>query len=260
MMKRAYNVRLVRLLAVALTVWGSRPGLAAAQQTDAMARLRAALPPPALASIEAAVATAQKAGMPADPLLDKALEGVAKNVAPDRIVLAVQQRLRLLTRARALLPARPAGDLTAVADAMQRGVPDEAVQAIGKGASPSEPVGVALHTLADLLDRGVPVAAAEDVLSAWQRGGADVDELPQLPAAVERLLRQGVLPDQAAAAVAAAIRGGQGLEHGVGPGGMGPPGQLKKQQGTNRPPVPPGLQEPPGRGKTPPKKGGRGNG
>lgn len=184
-----------------------------AQVNGNLARARAVLPPDAMRDLERAVEAARSRGLPTEPLVDKALEGAAKGVPVERILAVVGQLLEELERAHALLAASgtPApADVTAVADAIRRGVPEEAIRSLHSGSAPGEPIALAVHTLADLLDRGVPVDAALDVFSAWRSHGARSETLRELPAAVERLIREGALPAQAAAAVATAVRAGHG--------------------------------------------------
>ena len=121
---------------------------------------------------------------------------------------------------------------------MRRGVPEEAIQTLAEGADPEDPVALAVHTLGDLMDRGVPVDQAVSVLQAWQSRGARPEELRALPSAVDRLMRQGVLPAQAAAAVANAMR--------EGPPGSGEPlnGQAPGIQLEGGPPIGPGADPP----------------
>ncbi len=231
----------------------------AAQDVDdpRMERIRAQLPQDAVERIEARIQDARTEGLPVEPLLDKAVEGIAKRVPPPQIAGAVDRLAGELGRAHALLgngaPPAPT-DVAAVADAMRRGVPDEAIQRIARGGQPDEPIALAIHTMGDLMDRGVPVDQAVAVLEAWRGRGARHEELRELPGAVERLIRQGVLPGQAAAAVANAMRGGP-------PEGPGP-GSVPGLEGG--PPIPPGAGPPSDRGrdrgKKPPDTGPPGGG
>lgn len=233
---------------------------ATAQQTvDArLTRIRAELPAAAVERIESQLQQAVERGLPVEPLLDKAVEGIAKRVAGDRIAGAVTQLTGELGRARDLLgnglpPA--AVDVAAVADALRRGVPEQVVRRIRERAGPEEPVAMVVHTAGDLLDHGVPVDQALAVLDAWRARGGDPAELRELPAAIERLIRQGTLPAQAAAAVTGAMRAGAppGFTGGQPGQGMGGP-----PQGL---PVPPGGDPPggaQGNGKGKPPTGGPG--
>ncbi len=227
-----------------------------AQDVDPrMERIRAQLPQGAVQQIEARIQAARSEGLPVEPLLDKAVEGIAKRVPPPRIAGAVDELARELGRARQLLadgvPPAPT-DVAAVADAIRRGVPEQAIQKVAQGGPSGEPVALAVHTMGDLLDRDVPVDQALAVMEAWRWRGARADELRELPAAVERLIRQGVLPGQAAAAVAGAMRGGP--PDGRGPGTGNGPGMMQGE-----PPIPPGAGPPDDRGHAKGNPGSHGN-
>lgn len=238
-------------LCVLLTVLMAIP--ASAQEADRrLARIRDGLPPAALEQVEASLAEARTQGLPVEPLLDKAVEGLAKNVPGDRVAGAVGVLLREMANARGLLsdgvPPTPT-DVAAVADALRRGVPGAAVRRLSEGRRAGEPVAMAVHTLGDLLDQGVPLDQAFSVIDAWRERGSRPDDLRELPAAIERLIRQGVLPEQAAAAVAGSMRAG-------GPPG-GPPGLQGNRPGVGRggnPPIPPGAGPPTERGRKPQRK------
>ncbi|HEX7052027.1 MAG TPA: hypothetical protein VF188_17595 [Longimicrobiales bacterium] len=239
---------LAALFVTALAAGWSPPlarDAAASQATAGIERARAVLPEAAARALERVLDSARDQGLPTEPLVDKALEGAAKRVPPDRVISVVQELAAQLGRARSLLPdaeATPA-DITAVADALRRGVPEDAVRSLHAAIGDGEPVALAVHTLADLLERGVPVQTAVDVLAAWRGHGARPEELRGLPAAVERLIREGVLPDQAAAAVASAVRAGNGLGKAWPPDAV-PPGAARSSPA--RPPIPPGAGPPGG--------------
>ncbi len=230
-------------------------------QEPAMERIRAALPPDQVRAVEQVLARAREQNLPTEPLMEKALEGVAKHAPPLLIVQALNQLSRQLGEARGLLSngAPPTADeVAAVADALRRGVPANAVRTLHEQARPGEPVALAVHTLGDLLDRGVPVAAALDVLKAWRDQGANADQLRDIPAAVDGMVRRGEMPGEAAATLASGMRAGQPA------GAMGARGNVpaagKGQPGMNgRPPVPPGSGPPssrptqPGQHKPPPQ-------
>ncbi|MGH7444355.1 MAG: hypothetical protein ACREKM_05740, partial [Longimicrobiales bacterium] len=205
MSNRKPTMHVLRAVMMALAVLAA-PSLAHAQSDDA-ARARAGLDAAAAVRFDAALARARSQGLPTESLVNKALEGIAKQVPSARIAGAIEQRLAVLGRAQAALgPARGANaDISAVADAMQRGVGAEAVRALREQAGTNVPVGVAAHVLADLSERGVPTDVALDVLAAWRQRGGRVDELPDIAAGVDRLVRQGMLPAQAGAAVAGSL-------------------------------------------------------
>ena len=189
------------------------PASASTQQpnTPAYARARATLPPDQAAAFDEILTRARARGLPTSPLIDKALEGAAKGAAPDRVIEVVRQRADQLGRARDIIGARSSNEVVTVALALDRGVDQGVARRVAAGARREEPVGMALNTLADLLARGVPVDNALDVLTSWRARGAKAGELPELPAAVERLVREGARPDQAAIVLADAMRSGHGV-------------------------------------------------
>jgi hypothetical protein len=199
------------LLALALAL----PAGAHGQQPPdaaALATLRASMAPAAYASFTAELRTAREQGLPTQPLVAKALEGAAKNVPGDRIMIAVRQTTTALVRAQTLL--RPSGgateaEVTAVATALQRGVPEDAITRMAATAAGRGNVGMSAHVLADIMAHGVPVAVGVELIAAWRGHGADPARLSEIPGAVERLVRQGVVPTRAGAAIAAGLRLGR---------------------------------------------------
>ncbi len=222
----------------------------AAQQDELVARAQAGFSAGARAAFAEIVAAARAEGLPLNPIADKALEGQAKGVPQDRVLVVVQQLAGELGRASRIVGrsgARATADIEAVTDAMRRGVPEGALRTLAQGGAEAH-LGLAAHTLADLLQVGVPVDVALDVLGAWNtRGERTPQELREIGAAVERRVRQGQPPAEAASAVAASVRAGIGLMRGRGPGGAGPPGLLKLP--FDGPPIPPGVGPPTGRGR-----------
>jgi hypothetical protein len=178
------------------------------------ARLRATLSPGAYASYSAVVKAAAAAGLPTAPLSAKAVEGAAKGVPGDRIVLAVAQMKDRMTRAQALLATgRPAtsAEIIAVSDALQRDVPESAIRALNANAAGRASIVMSAYAMADLVGQGVPVAVGVEVIGAWREHGSDPVRLKEIPATIERLVRQGVSPARAGAGVAAGLRGGTPL-------------------------------------------------
>jgi len=190
-----------------------------AQQTSELETLRAGMSASAYASLSAELRSARERGLPTEPLVSKALEGAAKHIPGERIVLAVRQTSERLARAQILLRPSPATatELTAVADAMQRGVPDDAIRNLAEDPKGRASIALSAHAVADLLDHGVPLAVGVEVVRAWRGNGADPARLKEIPAAVERLVRQGVVPAQAGSAVAAGLRIGR-RPNSIGPG------------------------------------------
>lgn len=241
---------LFRLLAAAALLVAPGAARVSAQAPDRTARARADLPRAAAARFDQIVADARAQGLPTDPLVDKALEGEAKHVPPDRIIAVLTQLSQNLGRARALIAqgGAPSGDdVAAAADALRRGVPERAVREL-RARQANRPVAMAVVTLADLVQQGVPVEQALNLLQAWSDRHGSNAELRDLPAAVERLMHQGVLPAQAAQAVAQSVRNaGTGRPASPGKSDLAP-GQAGK---VVRPPVAPGAGPPPGKGRPP---------
>jgi hypothetical protein len=172
-------------------------------------RARAALPAAQRTEFAKIVSDARARGVPTDPLSDKVLEGVAKAQPAARILTVVRQRAALLIRAKTLIGTRPATEIVTVADVLQRGLTEQNIRAVRAGARPNEPVGMALHTYADLAERGVSNDVALRMIDGWRERGASAGELRELPAAVERLVRSGANPVRAGSAVAEALKTGQ---------------------------------------------------
>lgn len=201
---------------------------AAAQQQPDLESVKARVASPVALALEELVPAAVRRGLPAQPFLDKALEGTAKRVPPPQIVQALRSLGEELGRAQALL--QGAGsvtprDISSVAVALRRGAPPDGVRRLSLGAGPGEEIGVTAQTLADLVQRGVDRRDAVDLLLTWRSQGADPESLKQIPAVVDRLIREGVIPAQAAEAIQGAIRAGRG------PGTVTPPRGVKPPKG-----------------------------
>lgn len=155
----------------------------------------------------AAVATARD--LPAEALIQKALEGGAKGVPADRIIAAVRLvHERLETAARALDAARatrtPAATEAGVF-ALTAGLAPEDVRALA-AASASDPV-VVLRVAGTLSALGVPRAETVAlVVSTTQTAGGDVAGLPQT---IQAAVARGATPAQAARLTQGGGRRGQ---------------------------------------------------
>jgi hypothetical protein len=223
---------MTRYAALALLLTGmllaAPPRPAHAQEAQRLEQAKAGLSAEAAASLEATIRTSRERGLPTEPLIVKALEGRAKGIAGDRIVLVVREMAERMGRAQIVLrqstaagaPPATAIEIAAVADALQRGVPEDAVRALRRGAPSGEPIDLSVHALADILEKGVPVAIGIDIIAAWRARGGRTADLPEIRATVARLVAQGVVPAQAGAAVAAGVRVGRGLGT-IGPADIG---------------------------------------
>ena len=217
------------------------PRASLAQQAD-LSRVRQALPADAADRVARIVEEAEAAGVPAHPLVNKALEGTAKGVPADRIVSAVSSYASRLRSASGTLGGGAKADqVVAAADALGRGASPEAVSRLNREAGDGS--AAAFVVLGDLVESGVPVDRAVEVVEEALRTGRTGADLLAVPGVVRRLVRQGTPPGLAARAVARTMAG-RGPPEGV------PPVELPPQAGG--PPVPPGAGPPgevPGQGK-----------
>jgi hypothetical protein len=154
-------------------------------------RLTARLDSVTLPKVEAVLVTAQRRGLPVEPLVQKALEGASKGAPGHRIVTAVETMLADLTRAQhGLGLAANADELVAGAAALRAGATLEMVDQLRR-TEPDGGLAVPLAVFADLVAGGMTVSAAwRSVEELAQRGG-DEDEFLQLR---ERLRPAGPAP------------------------------------------------------------------
>ncbi len=188
MRSRAYR-GLAAFLALALTA----PAVAAAQGPDPMAKLDSGT----RALVVALEDSARAEGLPADAVLSKAQEGVAKHASMTAIARAVRTVFLSYREARQTLGAKASRDeLAAGAAALQAGIPASTLvdlRASGHGKS----VMVPLVVLADLVTRGVPRdMASHTILQLWTGGAGDTDLL-DLPKAVGQDILSGAAPGDA---------------------------------------------------------------
>lgn len=169
----------------------------AAQNPAETARARAqrTLPPEVFEELTRLSVEMEAVGVPGEPLFAKALEGAAKRVPADRLVPAVRIHAGRLQMAReALGPGANAPLLVAGADALQRGVPADALRSLPRD-RPRSPV--ALLVLAELLESGVPADRALETVQQAMRQRTQDRRMLDIPARVRRLVRDGVPPREA---------------------------------------------------------------
>jgi len=207
----------VRTLTAALCLvgFGLAPARSEAQQRSAKALFAARLDASTRAALEPLLDSARAAGLPTDPLIEKALEGASKRATGARIVAAVRALQADLGAARSALGATSSEEeIVAGASALRAGV-DAASLGQLRADRPGRSLTVPLAVLTDLIVRGVPVDTAAAVVASLERGGAADGDFITLRGNVERDVHAGALP-----AVAASVRA-----HGV-PASVGaPPGR-----------------------------------
>lgn len=196
-----------RTMSALIAIAGLAHGALAGQDT-ARERARQTLPPEVFDDITELASELSELGIPDEPLFNKALEGTAKRVPPDRLVPAVRVYAdRLGGARRALGPGAGVPLLVAGADALQRGVPEDALRSLPSD-RPRSPVAVLV--LAELLESGVPVDRALAILRQAIEQRTQDTRMLDITARVRRLIRDGVPPQEAVDRVRRALRRDRG--------------------------------------------------
>jgi len=184
-------------------------------------RLERRLDPDTRAAVNAVIDSARVAGLPVEPLVDRALEGASKHAEPARIVAAVRRLAAELGTARAALgaastPAELGTARAALGTASSQPELEAGASALRAGVRPadltllrhrrSRSLTIALAALTDLVVSGVPADSAAAAVLALASSARD-DQLLDFRRAVERDIALGAPPAAAAAVrVDAAIR------------------------------------------------------
>lgn len=188
-MKHVIDCGVLALVAGALLV--ARAG---AQGTDPrLERLDQATRPVIVALVD----SARAAGLPVNPLVERALEGATKGAPGDVIATAVRRLAGDLGRARAALGSgASAAELYAGASALRAGTSPDVLSRLRHARGPQS-VAMALAVLTDLVARGVPVDTAATAVLALAATARDED-LVEFRRAVERDIAIGAPPAAAA--------------------------------------------------------------
>ena len=200
-------------------------------QQDVTARLVGRVPPAVAVAVRALADSAAARGLPADPLVDKAIEGGAKGVSPERVVAAVRLVLGELDAAAAAIRigrvAIPDGEtIEAGAFAIATGMTGPQIsQLVQLSATPYRPAAT-LRVAGTLTALGVPAQQTVDLVRETIRNGRGGEgaDLLTLPGRVQSQVARGTSPAQAAAGLtrATAARGA-------------PPGVPKGNKGQGNP-------------------------
>jgi len=140
---------------------------------------------------------ARDRGVPREPLISKALEGVAKNATSATIRSAMSALQKRLARAHDLLGASATVDeLSAGADALSVGVPGKTLKSM-RDIAPRRSIAVELGVLTELVARHVsPKKASQMILDLMARGATGA-QLTALNAAVQSDVAAGLTPEAA---------------------------------------------------------------
>lgn len=156
----------------------------------------ARLDPATRAAVATLVDSSRAAGLPTEPLVQRALEGAAKGAPTDRIVAAVRRLAGDLGSARSALgPKAAPAELEAGAAALRAGASPDVLAKLRR--TRPAPLTVPLAVLADLVASGVPVDSAVMAVLALAPTAGD-GELVEFRRAVERDIALGVPPAAAA--------------------------------------------------------------
>jgi len=161
------------------------------------ARLARRLDAATYAQVQGELDSARLAGLPTEPLVERALEGASKNAAGPRIVAAVHRLAGDLASARrALGETSTTAELEGGASALRAGADSAALTEL-RHSRPRRQLTVPLAVLADLVARGVPAdTAARFVVSL---APASDEQLVMFQRNVERDIALGAPPIAAAA-------------------------------------------------------------
>lgn len=173
------------------------PSSGAIAQASPGTRLSGRVPATVHADLVAAIDSAAARGLPAEPLVQKALEGATKRAQPQRIISAVRTLASELQTARlALGPDASDADLIAAASALHAGVAPEVLRRLRKD-RPRQPLTIALGVMAELIGRGVTATQATQTVLALVEGGARDETLVAFGREVERDISTGAPPSAA---------------------------------------------------------------
>jgi hypothetical protein len=166
---------------------------AAAQGDPRLERLDEATRPVVVALVD----SARTAGLPINPLVERALEGAIKGAPGATIATAVRRLAADLSRARdALGPGATAIELNAGAAALRAGAGPDVLARLRRTRG-RQSVTMALAVFTDLVARGVPVDTAATAVLALAATVSDED-LVEFRRAVERDIAIGAPPAAAA--------------------------------------------------------------
>lgn len=187
---------------------GARP---IAPPSPARVRLEVALDSANFARVMRIVAAAERQGIPADPLINKALEGVTLRRPADRVRLGVERLAERLAVAQEALAPASAADLVAGAEALTVGVPVATLRQI-RALRPTEPVALPLGILTQLVSSKVPVARASEMVVELLRRKTRPQQLITLSEDVAQDIAIGHDPTRAFEVRVAGILAGNGTE------------------------------------------------
>ncbi len=214
---------MITLLALPLALLSTQQGTGIAQ------RLAGRVLPQIASLVEELGTAASARGLPIDPLIEKAIEGSAKGIAPERVASALRLvAMQLDTAAAALRDGGLDSDTLAIAAgefAITAGLSGSDITALARTGANAAALTVGLRVAGTLAALGVPPAEDIGLVSVAMRSGEPGSALLSLPANVQSAMAKGATPAQAAAGLAraAAAQAAHGPPPGRGGGHPHPP-------------------------------------
>ncbi len=148
-------------------------------------------------AVEREIARAAAKGLPTQPLISKAMEGVTKQASGEQIRSAIASLAQRLDQARSLLaPSPTVAELVAGADALAIKVPASMLKQI-RAAWPRQSVAMPLDVLTELVARGVPAKHALRQITTLMVAGATPTQIAGVGASVQSDVASGLAPDAA---------------------------------------------------------------
>ena len=160
-------------------------------------RLQVRLDKPTLIAVNAIVDSARVAKLPTAPLIDKALEGVAKGSDGQKIISAVKQLSARMGSARRVLGSATPDEIRAGAGAIEAGVSVRDLARL-RAASGKRQVSMPLAVLSDLIGQSVPISTATNLVIQLAKSGIKDPELVLFQRNVRGDIGRGADPTVAA--------------------------------------------------------------
>ncbi|HEX7977759.1 MAG TPA: hypothetical protein VF461_04110 [Gemmatimonadaceae bacterium] len=162
-------------------------------------RLSNRLDAPTRKALSALVDSARAQGIPVEPLMEKVYQGLAMGADGSRIVVAVRSLTFEMGNAHRVLGAVATTDeLKAAASAVHAGVPAVELGKMKKQSGLRRSLTLPFTVLADIVSRGVPVAAATNAIKSLVGAGAKDKDISDFQRNVSVDIEKGAQPAAAA--------------------------------------------------------------
>ncbi len=149
-------------------------------------------------AIEREIARAAAKGLPTQPLITKAMEGVTKQATGGEILVAVTSKAKRLEQARSFLAPSPSvAELSSGADALAIGVPGAMLRQIRAAWPAQQSVAMPLDVLTELVARGIEPKTALQQITTLMARGATPSQIAALGSSVQSDVAAGLAPDAA---------------------------------------------------------------